>query len=389
MNKSRWQAAAFAILALAGLTAPAAQAQYIPAAPCPAHQWANAYGFTTGLGCAQPSFADLAGTANAAQVVGASSGFVNKLRGNSLSQWYGGTSMTITTAGGWASEGVFVAPSGASVTASRDLSPRLGGPYYSLKILGAASNTDVKLRFPIESYDAAALAGQTVTFQITYQNKSGGSLTPTLTTKSAGSQDVWTSPTTDLAAASMQSCANNTICTAAYTLSISPNANNGYTATVDVGALVSGAYIEVISFDMRPTPGVVTGTNPSPPAPEIRGPATDGSWCKRFYSTSYDNGIAAGAVTDVGAVQMRQAAVNGPFFNLVWPTAMRAIPVVTVYSPNTGASGKYYDYTAVADAVITQSTVSTSNAVYFNASAGASGDRGGMHYTADARIPGA
>ena len=48
--------------------------------------------------------------------------------------------------------------------------PQSGGPYYAVKILGAAANTDVKIRFPIESFDAAPLAGQTVTFQITYQN---------------------------------------------------------------------------------------------------------------------------------------------------------------------------------------------------------------------------
>lgn len=317
MNAWHCKALAGFLLALASAV-PAARAQYIPGAACPAHQWANGYGFTTGLACAQPGFGDLAGTANAGQVSGAFAGFVNKLRGNSLSQWYSGTTISVTTSGGWAAEGVYVVPSGASVTASQVTSPQAGGPYYALKILGATSNTDVRLRFPIESFDAAPLAGKTVTFQITYQNKSGASITPTLTTKYAGSQDLWSSPTTDLSAAVMQSCASNAICTAAYTLSVNSAANNGYTPTVDFGALGSGAYVDIISFDMRVTPGVTTGLNAFPPTPEIINAALDATWCNRFYQV-----LAAGRRL-VGFASASSSATG------VWnfTSAMRAGPTI-------------------------------------------------------------
>ncbi|HZK91182.1 MAG TPA: hypothetical protein VFC56_13635 [Stellaceae bacterium] len=316
------------VLAIAG-AAPASHAQYIPGGACPTHQWANGYGFTSGLACAQPSFGDLAGSANAGQVSGAFAGFVNKLRGNSLSQWYSGTAITITTSGGWASEGVYVVPTGASITASQVTSPQSGGPYYALKILGATANTDVKVRFPIESVDAASLAGQTVTFQITYQNKPGGSITPTLTTKYAGSQDSWGSPTTDLSAASMQSCANNAICTAAYTLAVNSGANNGYTPTVDFGALGSGGYVAIVSFDMRATAGLSTGANASPPTPELIAAALDATWCQRFFETSYDNGTAPGTATRNGIVMVfayNSAAVVYEGISVAFQQTKRTVP---------------------------------------------------------------
>jgi hypothetical protein len=375
------------LLAFAG-TLSAARAQYIPGAACPAHQWADGYGFTTGLACAQPNYSDLSGTPPSANYALAS-GSVNKLRGNSLSQWYGGTSITVTTSGGWASEGVYVVPTGASVTASQVASPQAGGPYYALKILGASSNTDVKPRFPIESYDAAVLAGQTVTFQVTYQNKSGATLTPALTTKYAGSQDNWGSPTTDLAATNLQSCTNNSICTAAYTLSVNAGAVNGYTPTVDFGALTSGNYIEIVSFDMRVTPGVATGLNAAPPVPEILHPSDDALWCQRFYRTTYDNGTAPGSATHTGLVTLPPAATGGIGIAIPFGSPLRAAPTMSYWDggghaneTSNYASGSYNDneLTVTAVAASTQAAILTASSSFANPNL--------VHFAADARIVG-
>ncbi|MBV9551981.1 MAG: hypothetical protein JO032_04210, partial [Alphaproteobacteria bacterium] len=332
-------------------------------------------------------------TANAGQVSGAFAGFVNKLRGNSLSQWYGGTSMTIATSGGWASEGVYVVPAGASVTASQAVSPQSGAPYFALKILGAASNTDVKLRFPIESYSAAVLAGQTVTFQITYQNKSGGSLTPTLTTKYAGAQDNWTSPTTDLSAGSMQSCANNAVCTAAYTLAVAAGANNGYTPTVDFGALTSGNYIEIVSFDMRVTAGVATGPNAAPPTPEYLLPSDDAAWCRRFYQTTYDNGTAPGTATHsglVGGFNYDRGVTTFVGVSLGFPIPLRASPTVSFWD-GAGNSGRESVY--VVGSGFTDNVAAAPSAAATSTQGMVLGqnttDSFLIHYAADARIAGA
>lgn len=352
-----------------------------------------------GTSLAMPSCADSAGqhlnyTTNVGFSCGSSvssyfySGSVNKLRGNSLTQWYGGTSITESTSGGWASEGVYVLPTGASVTASQVTSPQTGGPYYALKILGNTSNTDVKVRFPIESYDAAVLAGQVVTFQITYQNKSGGSLTPTLTTKYAGAQDNWSSPVTDLAATNMQVCVNNAICTAAYTLNVNASANLGYTPTVDFGALTSGNYIEIVSFDMRVTATATVGLNSNPPVPEIRHPQDDALWCQRFYATSYANGTAPGTVTTVGALAMRVVGTNGFLWTTRFPVQMRAAPTVTYYSPNTGSSSVVYDVAAAADFDTLVQHYGSPQSVEVDSVNGTASDQVIFHWTADARIAG-
>ena len=136
-------------------------------------------------------------------VTGQAIGFVNKLRNGSFVVWPNGTSGSVTTsatgsssitASGWAA-----IATGATITWSQVTTGSNGSPQ-SLKLTGATSVTDITLGQRIESYDAAPLAGQTCTFQITVTNNTGGSITPTIATRYAGSTDVWTSPVADLAA---------------------------------------------------------------------------------------------------------------------------------------------------------------------------------------------
>ena len=108
----------------------------------------------------------------------------------------GAASITATTSGAYTADGWIVLPAGASVTAQQ-----AGGRALtknSLQIFGAASVTDLSVKQRIESNIAAALAGQTVTVQAQIYNNTGGSITPLLSVKHAGSQDNWTSPTTDV-----------------------------------------------------------------------------------------------------------------------------------------------------------------------------------------------
>src|SRR5262249_8670465 len=140
---------------------------------------------------------NLSGQITASQLVGGiASGFVNKLRNNGLSQWYHGTSVAISTSGGWGPEGIYIVPTGAGVTAVQVMPST---PTSQLQIQGATGNTDVKLRFVLESFDASPLRFLFSTFQITINNQTGGSITPTFTTKVPAAQDNWNSPTIDQA----------------------------------------------------------------------------------------------------------------------------------------------------------------------------------------------
>jgi hypothetical protein len=266
--------------------------------------------------------------------VAVSGGFLNVLRNNSLSAWFHGTSITITTAGGWCAEGVWVVPTGASVTCAQATGGNNGAPYYNVTITGAASVTDVKIRFVVESLQAALLTAQNTTFQMQWVNGTGGTVTPTLATKYPTAQDNWTSSTADLTATNLQACNSAAICTPAYTLAVSNSATTGYEFVVDLGNNFStnGKTAKIIYFDARVSPGVATGLNATPPPFEMRDPASDTSWNERFYQTTYDNGVAPGTATHVGMVGTSgTATTNVGQMGNVFRTTMRCDPIVSFW----------------------------------------------------------
>ena len=369
----------------------------IQSVTCATSNWINLISTSGVPTCTQPSYSDLAGSLPSMQLKGAPSGFVNKLRGTTLSQWYGGTSITVGTSPTWTAEGIVCLETGATVTASR-VSNSLTNPtsFFALKLLGASSNTDVTCRFVISSYDAAVLAGQTITFQIPILNDTGGSLTPTITTKYPTTQDGsvtgggnWAASTTDLTTKNLQSCANGATCTEAYTFTVNAGANNGYEIVIDFGALGTSAFVEIGGgFDLRLTPGVSTGANASPPAPEIYTTDRDAVWSQQFYRTSYDNGVAPGTITNTGQIIFVINTSSAQTGGAVEYTAMRADPAVTAYSPVTGTSGRIY---SSGDAADTGNYTTGAGQNSFRLGGGGATFAAGaleLHYTLDARIGG-
>ncbi len=182
-------------------------------------------------------------------------GPVNKFRNATMDVWQRGTSsLTATTSGTHTADGWIVLPTGASVTATQ-----AGGRLLtkcSLQVTGASSVTDLIVKQRIESYIAAALCSQTVTVQAQVYNNTGGAITPLLSVKHAGSQDVWTSPTTDVSAVSLQSCANGAWTQVAYTFSASASSYNGLEISFDFGNNFSttGKSLQITELDIRVTP---------------------------------------------------------------------------------------------------------------------------------------
>ena len=73
--------------------------------------------------------------------------------------------------------------------------------------------------------------------------------------------------------------------------------------------------------------------------------------CQRYYHKSYDLADAPGTVTNNGVIAYVSGSSTfgeyGP--NVTYPTRMRAIPTATVYSPNSGTSGKKYNASDTVD----------------------------------------
>lgn len=336
-------------------------------------------------------------------------GFLNLLRNASLSAWFHGSSGTATTTAAntnWTAEGVFVIPTGASVTWSRQTLCVQGPNYYCLQVTGASSVTDIKIRFVVESFSWLKATGQTVTFQFKWTNNSGSSITPTLATAYPTTQDGgvtsgagWSADTADLSATNLQACPNSSTCTEAYTLTTSGSANTGYEFIVDFGNNFgsSGDTFELLGFDARVTPGVATGTNSSPPTPEIRDPKEDISWNQRFYDTSYNNGTSPGTSTHTGITMCGTAPDdNTDGHGFAFHVEMRSIPSVTYWdgagnnSISFFSSGNWIDNATnhTGGASPNSIAVGTRNAV-FSAALGSGGPNANeffVHYAADASI---
>lgn len=76
---------------------------------------------------------------------------------------------------------------------------------------------------------------------------------------------------------------------------------------------------------------------------QTRGIAEELALCERFYEKTYDLLTAPGTATTNGAVI--DISDTGGYASLMhtWRVRKRTVPSVTLYSPNTGASGNLYD----------------------------------------------
>ncbi len=273
---------------------------------------------------------DVVAASGSTITLGGRGGLVNRFRNGTMDVWQRGAgSVTVTTSGAYVADGWIVLPTGASVTAAQ-----AGGRLLtkaSLLVTGATSVTDVVVKQRIESLIAAAFCGQTITVQAQIYNNTGGLITPLLTVKHAGSQDIWTSPTTDVSAVSLQPCANTGWTQVSYTFSANANSFNGLEIAFDFGNnfAANTKSIQLTECDIRVTPGAAVGLNSNPPPPELRPVATELAFCQRYFIEWAST--AANALFASGFVDTATSAL----FGLFYPAGMRATPGFSFSAGNT------------------------------------------------------
>ncbi len=252
--------------------------------------------------------------------VGGPGGMVNKFRNGTMDLWQRGTSMTVTTSGGYTADGWIVLPTGASVTAAQ-----AGGRLItknSLQVTGAASVTDLIVKQRIESLIAAAFCSQTVTVQAQVYNGTGGAITPKLSVNRATGQDNGTYTNVDVNAVSLQSCPASAWTQISYTFSANANSYNGLEVVFDFGNNFGAntKTVQITECDIRVTPGATSGLNSNPPPPELRPVFAELPFCQRYYwqTTSTFNPVGYG---------------GGNYFSYVsFPVTMRAAPTAANFS---------------------------------------------------------
>jgi hypothetical protein len=108
--------------------------------------------------------------------------------------------------------------------------------------------------------------------------------------------------------------------------------------------------------------------------------------CARLYQQSYSDAVAPGTVTSAG-----QFAITDPVSQGTWwvpcRATMRIAPSVAIYSPATGASGKYRDNTSGADFDADTSNIGQNSfSPYAAVAHGAADESISLHWTASARL---
>lgn len=324
---------------------------------------------------------------------GVSSGLVNRFINGGMNVWLmGTTSMTITTAGGTGPEGWILVPTGASITVQQ--SSGFGLSRNSMFITGATSVTGLIVKQRMESDWSAPLNAQTVTFQLKILNNTGGSITPKATVKYPTAADNYASTTTDttVSALNLQPCANGATTQVALTFAPTGDARLGMEVTIDLGNnfSASGKTLQIGEMDIRSTPGVAIGLNSNPPVPELRPIPVELPICQRYFESSYDVGVAPGAVTTAGIeVNWSPPASSGLWRHTVkFKVTKRIDPTITVYSPSTGTSGKYRDLSTSVDFTPANAGVfiGQSGCVVSDINNVSASDQIGFHWTASARL---
>lgn len=109
--------------------------------------------------------------------------------------------------------------------------------------------------------------------------------------------------------------------------------------------------------------------------------------CRAYFRKSYDQAVAAGAVTaagQIGAVSVG-TAVGATLFNLNFDPPMNSIPTIVAYSP-LGAAGYCLDVGGATNRSVSYTSVGQSGAVVQNATSVTANVYHTMHYTASARL---
>jgi len=256
--------------------------------------------------------------------------------------------------------------------------PAGSGFNYGLTLLPQTGATSVQLAQKIESYNAMDLAAQTVTLSFwLYTSSLSGTAsyvqpyTPTAQDNYAG---------TNYGASQALSYTNGAWVKNTFTFSSSNGSMNFANGAAILFNFVSavGATIWVTGVQLEKG-SVATSFDQRAYSQEL-------AMCQRYYQKSYEQATALGTVTTTGEIRFQTAGTGGESFpTIMFPVVMRAIPTLTFYSANNGASGVFYNYSTGTNPAM--ATVNTNGSRGFSGGVGATAANiCGYHFTASAEL---
>jgi hypothetical protein len=300
--------------------------------------------------------------------------FRNRIINGAIGIWQRGTSFTSGGTGTYTADRFY--GNGSSGTISRSTDVPAGFTY-------SFSNAPSSTAFPgisqrIESVNIADLASQTITASFWVKQTSGTASALNINLAYPSVVDNWGSSTTIVETNVVASPMPASWTRYTFTYTLPSNVTNGMSITLFIPSasvtatfLITGIQLEagstVTPFENRPY-------------------GTELALCQRYYQKSYNRTDVPGTTTSTGEIRFQTAGTGGESFPpVVLPVPMRTTPSLVFYSPNSGASGAFYNYSAGTNPTMT----GTNN----NGERGWSGGPGasatsicGYHYTASAEL---
>ena len=271
---------------------------------------------------------------------------------------------------------------GNAIVTQVDNSITLGKTKKALRITGAAGVSNVIKQTRIEGVDAAALKKNCV-YSVLIKNNSGNTINPFLRVSTANALDNFAA-VTSVDSGGATAIANGAEARVEFPIDLSATANvvNGleFEVALQTGAFVAGTIdIAEEQFEV----GGSSGEYDDEPVAVTR------MKCQRYWKSSYNQGVAPGTVTLIGAkrdaltgiVAAARTVTHNESFSL-----MASAPTITLYSPQTGTGGQIYDTVAAADQAKVATDIGDSNFSMQYVTPVQAGYGIRYHYTLDARL---
>lgn len=254
-----------------------------------------------------------------------------------------GTSVPTASTGYPAVDRFFVYSTGANVTAARVAGS--GATQYHMQITGAASVTAIGAGQRIEQLNSYDLAGGNAVLSVDLANSA--LTTVTWTASYATTADTFgtigTPTKTQIATGTFT--VNSTVTNYTATFAVPAAATTGIEILLTVGAQTSGTWT-IGNMQLE------AGTVASPF--ERRPYGTELVLCQRYYEKSYNQSAVPGTVGGTGGYNgllsfSKPVSTFNAESNVRFVASKRAAPTVTVFNPDSGASGSYRDFFAGAN----------------------------------------
>ncbi len=276
------------------------------------------------------------GGADTAEYIVPVTGFKNRIINGAMviDQRNAGASQTINNTTAYTVDRWYVGFTGGSGTSQRVAGT--GGFQNAIRMTGGSGITSAFVGQKIESFNSADLADNTVT--VSFRASSSTLTSITWYARFPTAVDNYASVT-----AISNATINITSTPTNYTFSFAcpSGVTNGLEIFFLTGAFTSG------TLDIT---GVQLEKGSTATSFDYRPYGTELALCQRYFSTTYNTGVAVGTASNPGAVfHVMDATMS--FGGLYWalPVKMRATPTTVSYSTNSGASGKFYTNSGAGD----------------------------------------